>query len=92
MRFGLTVPNLAEYADAGLLGDLAGDAGRRRGERVVPGQPGRHPPEQLGRAGEAGGVPRDVGDGDVFHDDGQVVVAEVALGVHGGQPQPAGEQ
>jgi alkanesulfonate monooxygenase SsuD/methylene tetrahydromethanopterin reductase-like flavin-dependent oxidoreductase (luciferase family) len=26
MRFGLTVPNLGEYADAGLLGDLAGEA------------------------------------------------------------------
>jgi alkanesulfonate monooxygenase SsuD/methylene tetrahydromethanopterin reductase-like flavin-dependent oxidoreductase (luciferase family) len=26
VRFGLTVPNLGEYADAGLLGDLAGEA------------------------------------------------------------------
>ncbi len=26
MRFGLTVPNLGEYADAGLLGDLAAEA------------------------------------------------------------------
>ena len=26
MRFGLTIPNLGEYADAGLLGDLAAEA------------------------------------------------------------------